>query len=101
MAKRSKRRRNSVSRLLENIADDTKDFVDDLTDRARDVEKDLRRAVSDGLDNGKKKKRKKGGKKRRTELTASVRSLNESIDVLNKQVQATGKAEKAKTGAAA
>jgi hypothetical protein len=100
MAKKSKRRRNSLTRLLENIAGDTKDFVDDLTDRARDVEDDLRRAVADGFDNGKKKKRKKGSKKRRKELTASVRSLNESIDVLGKQVQATGKAEKAKAAAA-
>ena len=99
MAKKSKRRRNSVSRLLENIVDDTKDFVDDLTDRARDVEDDLRRAVSDGFDNGKKKKRKKGGKKRRNELTASVRSLNESIDVLSRQVQATSKADKTKVAA--
>jgi gas vesicle protein len=99
MAKRSKRRRNSVSRLLEDIVDDTKGFVDDLTDRARDVEDDLRRAVSDGFDNGKKKNRKKNGKKRSKELTASVRSLNESIDVLSKQVQSTSKAEKAKVAA--
>lgn len=97
MAKRSKRRRNPITRLLEDITGDTKDFVDDLTDRARDVEKDLRRAVTDGFDNGKKKK--KSGKKRRKQMTASVRSLNESIDALSKQVEATGKAEKTKAAA--
>jgi Mg2+ and Co2+ transporter CorA len=89
-----KRRSNSISRLLEDIVDDTKDFVDDLTDRARDVEDDLRHAVTDGFKDPKKKKNKKGGNKRRKELTASVRSLNESIDVLSKQVEATGQAEK-------
>lgn len=92
----AKKRRNSVSKLLEDIVDDTKDFVDDLTDRARDVEDDLRHAMTDGFENKKKKKKKKGkksSKKRRKELTRSVRSLNDSIATLSKQVDATGKAE--------
>ncbi|MCU0313966.1 MAG: hypothetical protein MUC84_07900 [Solirubrobacteraceae bacterium] len=94
MAKNGKRRSNSISRLLEDIVDDTKDFVDDLTDRARNVEDDLRHAVTDGFKDPKKKKSKKGGTKRSKELTRSVRSLNESIDTLSKQVEATNQAEK-------
>lgn len=99
MAKK-KRRRNSLSRLLEDIVDDTKDFVDDLTDRAKDVEDDLRHAMTDGFKNPKKKKGKKSSKKRRKELDRSVRSLNDSIETLSKQVAATNRAEsKAKAAA--
>jgi len=34
----SRRRGNTFTRFLEDIVDDTKDFVDDLIDRAKDVE---------------------------------------------------------------
>jgi Mg2+ and Co2+ transporter CorA len=100
MAKK-KKRRNSLSRLLKDIADDTKDYVDDITDRARDVEDDLRHAMTDGLGNGKKKKKKKSkNKKRRKELDKSVRSLNESIEQLTKQAASTDEtATKVKVGA--
>lgn len=51
----TKRRRNSITRLIEDVVDDAKDLVDDVVDRAKDVEKDgrkaVRRAVKD--DNGK------------------------------------------------
>lgn len=40
-----KRRRNSITRLIEDVVDDTKDLVDDVVDRAKDVERDGRRAV--------------------------------------------------------
>lgn len=50
----TKRRRNSITRLIEDVVDDAKDLVDDVVDRAKDVEKDgrkaVRRAVKD--DNG-------------------------------------------------
>jgi polyhydroxyalkanoate synthesis regulator phasin len=46
-----KRRRNSITRLIEDVVDDTKDLVDDVVDRAKDVERDgrkvVRRAVKD------------------------------------------------------
>lgn len=41
----TKRRRNSISRLIEDVVDDTKDLVDDVVDRAKDVERDGRKAV--------------------------------------------------------
>lgn len=36
------RRRSGITGYLGNIADDTKDFVDDMLDRARDTEHDMR-----------------------------------------------------------
>jgi len=52
----AKRRRNSITRLIEDVVDDTKDLVDDVVDRAKDVERDgrkaVRRAVSDDRDDG-------------------------------------------------
>lgn len=41
----TKRRRNSITRLLEDVVDDAKDLVDDVVDRAKDVERDGRKAV--------------------------------------------------------
>jgi polyhydroxyalkanoate synthesis regulator phasin len=46
----SRRRGSSFTRFLEDIVDDTKDFVDDLIDRAKDVEQDTKDAVSDFAD---------------------------------------------------
>ena len=46
-----KRRRNSITRLIEDVVDDAKDLVDDVVDRAKDAERDgrktVRRAVKD------------------------------------------------------
>ena len=49
-----KRRRNSITRLIEDVVDDTKDLVDDVVDRAKDVERDSRKAVRRAVkdDNG-------------------------------------------------
>ena len=46
----SRRRGNTFTRFLEDIVDDTKDFVDDLIDRAKDVEEDTKDAVKDFVD---------------------------------------------------
>jgi polyhydroxyalkanoate synthesis regulator phasin len=46
----SRRRGNTFTRFLEDIVDDTKDFVDDLIDRAKDVEEDAKDAVTDLVD---------------------------------------------------
>jgi len=43
----SRRRGNTFTRFLEDIVDDTKDFVDDLIDRAKDVEENTKDAVID------------------------------------------------------
>ena len=43
----SKRRGNTFTRFLEDIVDDTKDFVDDLIDRAKDVEENAKDSVVD------------------------------------------------------
>ena len=49
----SKRRRNSLTRLIEDVVDDAKDLVDDDVDRAKDVERDGRKAVRRAVpDNG-------------------------------------------------
>lgn len=46
-----KRRRNSITRLIEDVVDDAKELVDDVVDRAKDAERDgrkvVRRAVND------------------------------------------------------
>jgi polyhydroxyalkanoate synthesis regulator phasin len=46
----SRRRGNTFTRFLEDIVDDTKDFVDDLIDRAKDVEENTKDAVVDVVD---------------------------------------------------
>jgi len=46
----SKRRGNTFTRFFEDIVDDTKEFVDDLLDRAKDVEEHAKDAVVDVVD---------------------------------------------------
>ena len=41
----TKRRRTSITRLIEDVVDDAKDLVDDVVDRAKDAERDGRKAV--------------------------------------------------------
>lgn len=53
----SRRRGNSFTRFLEDIVDDTKDFVDDLIDRAKDVEEDAKDAVVDLADDDEREER--------------------------------------------
>jgi polyhydroxyalkanoate synthesis regulator phasin len=53
----SRRRGNSFTRFLEDIVDDTKDFVDDLIDRAKDVEEDTKDAVVDLADDDEREER--------------------------------------------
>ena len=44
------RRKNTLTRFLEDIIDDTKDLVDDLVDRAKDAEDDVRDAARNVVD---------------------------------------------------
>jgi hypothetical protein len=46
----SKRRSNPFTRLLQDLADDSKDFVDDVLDRTKSVETNVKDAVSDVVD---------------------------------------------------
>lgn len=46
----ARRRRSPVSRLLGNLSDDAKGFVDDLTARAREAEGQARDAVRHAVD---------------------------------------------------
>ena len=41
------RRKNTITKFLQDIVDDSKELVDDLIDRARDAEEDIRDAVVD------------------------------------------------------
>ena len=47
---RAIRQRRGIIKFLGNIVDDTKDVVDDMLDRARDVERDLRSTARKALD---------------------------------------------------
>jgi polyhydroxyalkanoate synthesis regulator phasin len=53
----SRRRGNTFTRFLEDIVDDTKDFVDDLIDRAKDVEENTKDAVVDLADDDEREER--------------------------------------------
>jgi polyhydroxyalkanoate synthesis regulator phasin len=44
------RRKNTLTRFIEDIVDSTKDFADDLIDRAKDVEEDVRDAARNVVD---------------------------------------------------
>lgn len=48
----ARRRRSPVSRLLGNLSDDAKGFVDDLTATAREAESHARDAVRHTVDDG-------------------------------------------------
>jgi polyhydroxyalkanoate synthesis regulator phasin len=50
MATTTKRRKNSVTKFLQDVIDDSKELVDDLIDRARDVEEHTHDAVRDVVD---------------------------------------------------
>jgi polyhydroxyalkanoate synthesis regulator phasin len=52
----TKRRRNSITRLIEDVVDDAKDLVDDVVDRAKDAEKDGRKAVRRAVKDDDKRK---------------------------------------------
>jgi hypothetical protein len=44
------KRTNTFARFIEDIVDDTKGFVDDVLDRAKDLEADVRHAVTEVVD---------------------------------------------------
>jgi polyhydroxyalkanoate synthesis regulator phasin len=72
-----KRRRNSITRLIEDVVDDAKDLVDDVVDRAKDTERDSRKAVRRAVkdDNG-----------RNGESTEEMDDLKSALDDLTAKV---------------
>jgi len=71
MAKRS----NTLTRFLEDIVDDTKTFVDDLIDRAKDVEENAKDSVVDVVDDDDDKAEAATLQKTLEELRAKVQEL--------------------------
>jgi polyhydroxyalkanoate synthesis regulator phasin len=71
MAKRS----NTLTRFLEDIVDDTKTFVDDLIDRAKDVEENAKDSVVDVVDDDDDKAEAATLQKTLEELRAKVAEL--------------------------
>jgi polyhydroxyalkanoate synthesis regulator phasin len=45
-------RKNTLTRFLQDIIDDSKDLVDDLIDRAKDAEENLKDTVVDVVEDG-------------------------------------------------
>ena len=68
-------RKNTMTGFLEDIVNDTKTFVDDLMDRAKDVERHASDAVQDAADDG-------GGADGDPEMV----KLRRSLDDLRKKV---------------
>jgi hypothetical protein len=98
MARRRSGRRSSsgVTGFLSDIVDDVKDFVDeDVLDRTRDAERDLRRAGrnwTDSDDRGRRSRDSAGGRDRdrdggreqeMEELRRAIRSLADKINTLS------------------
>jgi polyhydroxyalkanoate synthesis regulator phasin len=75
-------RKNTITRFLEDIVDDTKDFVDDLIDRAKDVEKHGRDAVTDAVGDDESGD---VGRRDAKALRASLDDLKAKVDELASQ----------------
>jgi hypothetical protein len=86
-----------VTSLLSDIVDDVKGFVDeDVIDRTRDVERDVRRTAgnwtdpdrNDSADGGHSHARRDGGERNEEidELRKAIRSLAEKINALSRSV---------------
>jgi polyhydroxyalkanoate synthesis regulator phasin len=50
MATVTKRRKNSITKFLQDVIDDSKELVDDMIDRARDAEESVHDTVRDVVD---------------------------------------------------
>jgi methyl-accepting chemotaxis protein len=75
---KGKRRRNTLTRLVEDVLDDTKDLVDDVLDRTKDVEADARKSVRRALD--------EDGDDREDKSAREIDSLKSAIDDLTAKV---------------
>ena len=82
----TKRRRNSVTRLIEDVVDDAKDLVDDVVDRARDVERDGRKAVRRAVKDRDDDDRSRNGSTRENELDDLKSALDDLTAKVNRLV---------------
>ena len=78
MATKTRRRSNPVTALFQDLVDDTKGLVDDLLDRAKDLEKDTGDVVRDGYDDGASY----GSGGQVQDLQASIGDLSATVDRL-------------------
>ena len=75
------RRKNTLTRFIEDIVDSTKDFADDLIDRAKDVEEDVRDAAKNLVDDEDETPA-KGGEL--AELNKAIADLTKKVNELAK-----------------
>ncbi|WP_250285519.1 MULTISPECIES: hypothetical protein [unclassified Frankia] len=79
MATTTRRRKNTLTKFIEDIVDNTKDLVDDLIDRSRDLEDDLRRTARNVVDDDSPSSDElQDLKKALAELTSKVNQLAET-----------------------
>jgi hypothetical protein len=89
MARSRRRDSSSVTNFLQAIADDIKDFVDDeVVDRGRDTERDLRRAgrnwVDADADDDRGRRSGRGSDDDIDELRAAIKELSKKVSELAK-----------------
>jgi hypothetical protein len=78
-----RRSSTSVTNFLQDISDDVKDFIDDeVVERGRDTERDLRRASRNVVDSDDKADRRRGSSGR----DEDIQELRDAIRELSKKV---------------
>jgi DNA-binding ferritin-like protein len=89
----SKRRRKSLASFLEDIIDDSKDFIDDLADRMRSVEDhahDVVRDVASDEPPGNHNQASDGDDAELAELRESLADLTEKVNKLARTCSGRG-----------
>jgi polyhydroxyalkanoate synthesis regulator phasin len=80
MATATKRRKNTVTKFIQDVIDDSKELVDDLIDRASDVEGHAHDAVRDVVDEDEDSAAPSSDEL--TQLKAAIASLTKKVDKL-------------------
>jgi polyhydroxyalkanoate synthesis regulator phasin len=80
VATTTRRRRNTITKFLQDVIDDSKELVDDLIDRASDVEEHAHDAVRDIVDEDEETTAPSGDEV--AQLKAAVASLSKQVDKL-------------------
>jgi polyhydroxyalkanoate synthesis regulator phasin len=79
MATATKRRKNTITKFLQDIVDDSNDLVDDLIERAQDAEDSVRDGIIDVVDDKDEDEADVASlQKALAELTAKVDQLSKS-----------------------
>jgi len=86
MAMGRRRKGSGVTDFLSNIVDDIKDFVDDeIIDRGKDTEKDLRKAARNWTDSDDDDAPRRSRRGDVDELHEAVAALTKKVDALAKK----------------